>query len=126
MQILSEEAQAVRAYKGYEKGEVVVESLCDDLLHVSFGEQIAVRRDLAEMIAGGFEREKPGEDEEIDLGLEELKKRNDPIRRTMHLTMGLQVGLNVKETTLMCPGKLYDMYDIYKEVHSLKERSIDD
>ena len=87
--------------------------------------QIAVRRDLAEVIAGGFEREKPGEDEEIDFGLEELKKRNDPIRRTMHLTMGLQVGLNVKETMLMCPGRLYDMYDIYKEVHGLKERSIE-
>lgn len=40
--------------------------------------------------------------------------------------MGLQTGLSARETMLLCPGELYDIYELYKESHGLKEKQDDD
>lgn len=40
--------------------------------------------------------------------------------------MGLQTGLSARETMFLCPGELYDIYELYKESHGLKDRQDDD
>lgn len=40
--------------------------------------------------------------------------------------MGLQTGLSAKETMFFNPGELYDIYELYKESHGLKEKQEDD
>lgn len=40
--------------------------------------------------------------------------------------IGLQTGLSARETMLFCPGELYDIYELYKESHGLKEKDNDE
>lgn len=73
--ILCEEGEAVRKYQGKDKGTKIGKKLEDDLKKASFGELIALKNSLMEVINEGFKREIV--EEEVDEGLKELEKKEE-------------------------------------------------
>ena len=71
--ILCEEGEAVRKYQGKDKGEKIGKKLEDELKHASFGELVALKNSIADVLNQGYQREVV--DEEIDEGLRELEKK---------------------------------------------------
>ena len=71
--ILCEEGEAVRKYQGKERGAKIGKKLEDELKNASFGELIALKNSLLDVINEGFKREII--EEEIDEGLIELEKK---------------------------------------------------
>lgn len=73
---LSEQGELVRRYEGHEAGKIPSEHFFRTNLAPL--EIARAKSAVTEAVARGFEREVPGEDARIDLGLLELEKKTAP------------------------------------------------
>lgn len=109
--ILAENGEAARKYIGYdtdklpEKAELAALSAADDLGRM--------RDAVVNAISAGLGREVTHEDEEIDLGLEELEaKKKTHIKLHEYIRAAGMVGLDYRSAMLAAPGLVYDMLDV--------------
>lgn len=75
--VLCEEGNALAASRGYQQTDLINENaLQEKIKQCSVGEMVNLRSQLADIIIYGMKEENENEDEEIDVYLEELKKKN--------------------------------------------------
>lgn len=116
--LMSEHGELYRRYKGYDPGE----ALDKDELRLTLNpiEAVELRKAIIAGINAAFTREVKGKKVERDIGLEKIKKKTGQdtgLSRARYLRMGTVSGLNEKETFLLYPGMIFDMWELHLQTN---------
>lgn len=111
--ILAEQGELSRRYEGHDKSEVPDEGM----LRVKTApyDVIAMRQGVISAITNGYKREIV--QDETDLGLAELQKKNEKLSKAHYLRPGAVNGLGEKETMMLPVGVVFDLLEIYIRAH---------
>lgn len=115
---LAEQGEMVRRYQGCDHGKFPTAQMFRATL--SPLDVMEARKAICEAVAQGFRREVRDEDEEVDVGLLELQKKNGSgLTRAQYLRAGTQfLGLAAKEALLLNVGTLGDLLALEKQRHN--------
>lgn len=116
--VLSEQGELVRRYYGYDSHEMLSES---DLEGIKSALDLAALRYSAMLaVLDGLKTQE--ESGEVDLGLQEIRRRQEKkasISREEILAIGAFCGKSVRETLLCRPNVLFKQYNIMQKNNRL-------
>ena len=106
---LAEQGEMVRRYQGHDHGKFPAEQMFRATLRPV--DVVSARQAIGAAVALGFRREVEDEEDEVDLGLLELQKKNESdLTRAQYLRAGTQLlQLSAQETLLLNIGTLSDL-----------------
>ncbi len=120
--ILMEQAELVRRYMGHEPSATPLAAYI--AAHASKDELEVLKIAIPAAVIAGLHHELEDENEEIDLGLQELNEEKDShIAPALFYRMGAVNGFTKKETLLSTPGELGDLWSLYLKAHGIKRKT---
>ena len=123
--ILAEQGELVRRQFGYTAGEIPDAQTFALLVEpYRLG---ALKNAVIRAITIGYGREitAPGDDE-YDEGLAELHQKKNTIARAEYFRIAIRCGLSVRESLLMPPGEVFDLWELYSRAHRVNEDAAGD
>ena len=118
--ILAEQGELVRRYYGYDKDEMLeAESLP---LLLTPMDMLTLKTALYCAVSHADTGEKSKTPAvRLTLSCRRFKKNSKPITRADYLYMASILGVQPKESMMMCPGELADMFELWIRAHKKKE-----
>ena len=106
---LGEQGELVRRFQGHERSRIPGEAEIRAMLAPT--DVPAAKMTVAAAIGLGFGREIAEEERRVDLGLQELEKKNGsrPTRARYHQVVSQFLGLSLREGMLLTPGQIFDL-----------------
>lgn len=118
--ILAEQGELMRRYLGYDRERILSEGEINLLMTPA--DYLGLRTAVVQAINAGYASDrKSEEDQDVDIGLLELEKKDARQSQSVYLRIAVLCGIPPKDAMLLLhPGQVYDQFDLYLTNHGRK------